>query len=141
MFATVFLMKAMSVGAVSEKEPEILELQHRMIVCFREAAVDDDHISSEIANLLGRVFPAFPAVPAQVHLEAALDPTLTAGAGAGACAGADPQPPVAPIPQPDMPASLGQADLFANWGFDPVLILAEMDDFIQAVDPSQDQGE
>jgi hypothetical protein len=113
MFASVFLMKAISVGAVSEKEPEILQLQHRIIACFREAAVDEEHIAAEIASLLGRVFPAFPTVPAQVHLDAALETNLADA--------------TEPLPPPD-------ADVFANWGFDPVIILSEMDDFIQAID-------
>jgi len=131
MFASVFLMKAMSVGAVSEKEPEILDLQHRIIECFQEAAVDDEHIAAEIANLLGRVFPAFPAMPAQVHLDAAMDSTAT---------GSDAREPApsAPVQPPDMSTtSLGPADMFANWGFDPIIILSEMDEFIQAVDTNQ----
>ncbi|BEI80306.1 hypothetical protein CcaverHIS002_0108350 [Cutaneotrichosporon cavernicola] len=128
MFASVFLMKALSHGAVAEKEPAVLDLQHRMLTCFREAAVDDEHIAAEIARLLERVFPALPALPHPAH-QAHPAPTL----------------PAMPLPDPELEPSHGfdlgalndapdDADVFANWGFDPVLILNEMDAFIQSMD-------
>lgn len=146
MFASVFLMKAMSVGAVSEKEPAILELQHQIMTCLREASVDRDHISFEIATLLARVFPGSgrpeygQAADAQHGVGVALDmvdaralATETLAAGA-----------VVPNDQMGgnaLPVNMGeiqlQPDLFANWGFDPVLTISDFDEFIQAIDAQQ----
>ncbi|GMK54780.1 hypothetical protein CspeluHIS016_0113660 [Cutaneotrichosporon spelunceum] len=115
MFAAVFLMKALSHGAVAEKEPEVLDLEHQMLTCFREAAVDDEHIAAEIARMLERIFPALP------------------------CPAPAPMLPAMPLADPELEAHLDlgvlhdvsdDADVFANWGFDPVLLLNEMDAFM-----------
>lgn len=137
MFAAVFLMKALSHGAVAEKEPAVLELQHQILTCFREAAVDDEHIASEIAKLLERVFPALPALPTLPNPTLPPMPSVADSAGTGLSTenpgqtgtGFDTGVPDDNRLQPD-----DQTDVFANWGFDPVLILNEMDAFIQNLD-------
>lgn len=127
MFAAVFLMKALSHGAVAEKEPAVLDLEHQMLTCFRDAAVDDEHIAAEIARLLEKVFPALPTLPLPTlpAMPLPADPELEQNHSnqnfdLGVGLGSDP------------PAE--EADVFANWGFDPVLILNEMDAFIQTMD-------
>lgn len=139
MFASVFLMKAMSVGAVAEKEPAILELQHNIIACFRDAAVDGEHIGAEVAGLLARVFPAFPAVPSQFHIEGVdIVGDLYGASSVGTDHSRDPTANYVPgVAEPSGVIEQAQVDLFANWGFDPVIILSEMDDFIQAIDGNQ----
>ncbi|KLT42269.1 hypothetical protein CC85DRAFT_328331 [Cutaneotrichosporon oleaginosum] len=123
LFAAVFLMKALSHGAVAEKEPAVLDLQHQMLTCFREAAVDDEHIAAEIARLLEKVFPALPTLPPPTlpAMPLPADPELEQSSSfdLGVGLGSDAAP---------------EEDVFANWGFDPVLILNEMDAFIQTMD-------
>lgn len=60
MFASVFLMKAMSFGAVVQSEADMVNLQYDLIDALREAAIDDDHIALQLASLLSRIFPARP---------------------------------------------------------------------------------
>lgn len=114
MFAAVFLMKAMSHGAVAEKEPAVLDLQRRILECFRDAAVDEEHIASEIATLLGRVFPTVqpPPPPTREKYE-----------------GGETYPPAYydGFQQPQTQEYFDGPDMFANWGFDPVLILNGLD--------------
>ncbi|BEI83827.1 hypothetical protein CcaverHIS002_0404310 [Cutaneotrichosporon cavernicola] len=60
MFASVFLMKAMSFGAVVQDEADMVNLQYDLIDALREAAVDEDHIALQLASLLSRLFPSRP---------------------------------------------------------------------------------
>lgn len=137
MFAAVFLMKALSHGAVAEKEPAVLDLQHQILTCFREAAIDEEHIASEIAKLLERVFPALPTLPAlptqptlppMSTLPVSEDPGLANNNAVHTAFDMDALGSDNPLQMDD------QTDMFANWGFDPVLILNEMDAFIQTMD-------
>ncbi|BEJ14505.1 hypothetical protein CspHIS471_0402720 [Cutaneotrichosporon sp. HIS471] len=61
MFASVFLIKAMSFGAVVQDEADMVNLQYDLIDALREAAVDEDHIAVQLASLLSRLFPSRPA--------------------------------------------------------------------------------
>lgn len=136
MFAAVFLMKALTHGAVAEKEPAVLDLQHQIITCFREAAVDDEHIASEIAKLLEKVFPALPALPtlpAMATLPAM--PTLSTSTNSNMASDVDGTAFDVGTLGTDSSFQIDdQPDMFANWGFDPVLILNEMDAFIQTME-------
>lgn len=55
MFASVFLMKAMSFGAMLQEVVDVVELQWSLIGAFRSAAVDDDHLVAQLASLLSRL--------------------------------------------------------------------------------------
>ncbi|KAL1412226.1 hypothetical protein Q8F55_003237 [Vanrija albida] len=55
MFASVFLMKAMSFGAMLQEVVDVVELQWSLIAAFRSAAVDDDHLVAQLASLLSRL--------------------------------------------------------------------------------------
>lgn len=129
-------MKAMTHGAVAEKEPAVLDLQHQILTCFREAAVDEEHIASEIAALLERVFPTLTTASAPTSV---LQPSAETRASApeerattqsNTSAGYDDLV-LLPAPDYSMTFDAGQ-DMFANWGFDPVILLNEMDAVIQA---------
>lgn len=69
MFASVFLMKAMSFGAVVQDEADMVNLQYDIIDALREAAVDEDHIAVQLASLLSRLFPARPAARSEDGVE------------------------------------------------------------------------
>ncbi|WWC92459.1 uncharacterized protein L201_007417 [Kwoniella dendrophila CBS 6074] len=64
-FASVFLMKAMSFGAVAPPEQQIVDLQYSLIRSLKAVAVDEHHVASYLATLLERVFPAIPTEPSR----------------------------------------------------------------------------
>nr|XP_018265113.1 uncharacterized protein I303_01473 [Kwoniella dejecticola CBS 10117]OBR87271.1 hypothetical protein I303_01473 [Kwoniella dejecticola CBS 10117] len=64
-FASVFLMKAVSFGAVGQPEQEIVDLQCSLIQALSSASVDDEHVASYLARMLSRVFPAIPTGPSR----------------------------------------------------------------------------
>lgn len=85
MFASVFLMKALSFGAIVSSESEVVDLQYSLIDVFREAAVDNDHLAAQLASMLSRLFPARTTTAADVtvlpagydvHADTETDPRL-----------------------------------------------------------------
>ncbi len=70
MFASVFLMKAMSFGAVVQDETDMVNLQYDLIDTLRDAAVDEDHIAIQLASLLSHLFPARPVARSEDGVEA-----------------------------------------------------------------------
>nr|XP_019008159.1 uncharacterized protein I206_06714 [Kwoniella pini CBS 10737]OCF46940.1 hypothetical protein I206_06714 [Kwoniella pini CBS 10737] len=64
-FASVFLMKAVSFGAVGQPEQEIVDLQYALIQALSNASVDNEHVAGYLATMLSRVFPSIPTGPAR----------------------------------------------------------------------------
>lgn len=48
----------MSFGAVLQPEVDVVDLQYALIRAFREAAIDEGHLASQLASLLSRLFPS-----------------------------------------------------------------------------------
>ncbi|KAK6903377.1 hypothetical protein I203_106880 [Kwoniella mangroviensis CBS 8507] len=68
-FASVFLMKAVSFGAVGQPEQDTVNLQCSLIEALSTASVDDEHVAGYLAGRLRRVFPAISTGPSRTLAE------------------------------------------------------------------------
>ncbi|WVW87145.1 hypothetical protein I302_109202 [Kwoniella bestiolae CBS 10118] len=77
-FASVFLMKAMSFGAVAPPEQDTVDLQYDLIKALKAVAVDENHVASYLSTLLERVFPSIPTEPSRPSSDQSMEgPPLT----------------------------------------------------------------
>ncbi|WVQ73281.1 hypothetical protein IAR50_002849 [Cryptococcus sp. DSM 104548] len=59
-FASVFLMKALSFGAIGQPDTEIIDLEYTLIDSLAASSADEHHISSYLAKLLSKVLESIP---------------------------------------------------------------------------------
>ncbi|ODO05133.1 hypothetical protein L198_01821 [Cryptococcus wingfieldii CBS 7118] len=59
-FASVFLMKAVSFGAIGQPDTEIIDLEYTLIDSLAASSADEHHISAYLAKLLSKVLESIP---------------------------------------------------------------------------------
>ncbi|WWC86561.1 uncharacterized protein L201_001438 [Kwoniella dendrophila CBS 6074] len=131
-FASVFLMKAVSFGAVGQPEQEIVELQYSLIEALSTASVDDEHVANYLARMLNRVYPTIPTGPSRVAPEN--DPTNDLSnmdtSNILSLFGFDTE--VSPTAGRD-----GHLESLSGFGYDPRSIVSDIEEMLAASDSYQ----
>ncbi|WWC95609.1 hypothetical protein V866_002474 [Kwoniella sp. B9012] len=125
-FASVFLMKAMSFGAVAPPEQDIVDLQYDLIKSLKAAAVVyQNHVASYLSTLLERVFPSIPTEPSRPSSDQLIEgPTLT-DQSTLALFGFDTNLAADPLPQDQWTDMTG-------FGYDPSSIISDIEEMLAA---------